>query len=124
MPAQLVEAGLEVDTLSMGMSADLEAAVAAGATWVRIGTAMFGERPIAKSSVRVNMKQRIAFIGGGNMGRSLIGGLIASGVQAAQIVVADPMPARRRLQSLKAQYDVNRRTTPKPCATPTSWCSP
>jgi hypothetical protein len=41
---QLVDAGLAVDTLSMGMSADLEAAVAAGATWVRIGTALFGER--------------------------------------------------------------------------------
>jgi pyridoxal phosphate enzyme (YggS family) len=32
------------DTLSMGMSADLEAAVAAGSTMVRIGTAIFGER--------------------------------------------------------------------------------
>lgn len=42
---QLQEAGFDVDTLSMGMSADLEAAVAAGATWVRIGTALFGERP-------------------------------------------------------------------------------
>jgi pyridoxal phosphate enzyme (YggS family) len=37
--------GLALDTLSMGMSADFEAAVAAGATWVRIGTAIFGERP-------------------------------------------------------------------------------
>ena len=36
--------GLQLDTLSMGMSADLEAAVAAGATLVRIGTALFGER--------------------------------------------------------------------------------
>jgi pyridoxal phosphate enzyme (YggS family) len=36
--------GLALDTLSMGMSADLEAAVAAGATWVRIGTAIFGAR--------------------------------------------------------------------------------
>jgi pyridoxal phosphate enzyme (YggS family) len=36
--------GLGLDTLSMGMSADLEAAVAAGATLVRIGTAVFGER--------------------------------------------------------------------------------
>jgi uncharacterized pyridoxal phosphate-containing UPF0001 family protein len=35
---------LQLDTLSMGMSADLEAAVAAGATMVRIGTALFGER--------------------------------------------------------------------------------
>jgi len=32
------------DTLSMGMSADLEAAVAAGSTMVRVGTAIFGER--------------------------------------------------------------------------------
>jgi len=36
--------GLALDTLSMGMSADLEAAVAEGATLVRIGTALFGER--------------------------------------------------------------------------------
>jgi hypothetical protein len=36
--------GLALDTLSMGMSADLEAAVAEGATIVRIGTAIFGER--------------------------------------------------------------------------------
>ncbi len=37
-------AGLDLDTLSMGMSHDLEAAVAEGATIVRIGTAIFGER--------------------------------------------------------------------------------
>jgi PLP dependent protein len=37
--------GFALDALSMGMSGDLEAAVAAGATWVRIGTAIFGERP-------------------------------------------------------------------------------
>ena len=36
--------GLALDTLSMGMSADLEAAVAEGATMVRIGSAIFGER--------------------------------------------------------------------------------
>jgi PLP dependent protein len=36
--------GLSLDTLSMGMSGDLEAAVAAGATIVRVGTAIFGER--------------------------------------------------------------------------------
>ncbi len=33
-----------MDTLSMGMSQDLEAAIAEGATWVRIGTALFGAR--------------------------------------------------------------------------------
>ena len=37
--------GLALDTLSIGMSADLEAAIAEGATWVRIGTAIFGSRP-------------------------------------------------------------------------------
>ena len=36
--------GLALDTLSMGMSADLEAAVAEGATLLRVGTAIFGER--------------------------------------------------------------------------------
>ncbi|MGE8361900.1 YggS family pyridoxal phosphate-dependent enzyme [Pseudomonas sp.] len=35
---------LGLDTLSMGMSHDLEAAIAEGATWVRIGTALFGAR--------------------------------------------------------------------------------
>jgi hypothetical protein len=39
--------GLGLDTLSMGMSADLEAAVLEGATLVRIGTAIFGSRPAA-----------------------------------------------------------------------------
>lgn len=38
------ELELELDTLSMGMSQDLEAAIAEGATWVRIGTALFGAR--------------------------------------------------------------------------------
>lgn len=36
--------GLELDTLSMGMSHDLEAAVLEGATIVRVGTAIFGQR--------------------------------------------------------------------------------
>jgi hypothetical protein len=40
----IVCTGLALDTLSMGMSHDLEAAVAEGATIVRIGTAIFGER--------------------------------------------------------------------------------
>ena len=38
------ELPLTLDTLSMGMSQDLEAAIAEGATWVRIGTALFGAR--------------------------------------------------------------------------------
>lgn len=39
--------GFALDTLSMGMSADLEAAIAEGATLVRVGTAIFGERTAA-----------------------------------------------------------------------------
>lgn len=38
-------AGVPLDTLSLGMSADLEAAIAAGSTMVRVGTAIFGGRP-------------------------------------------------------------------------------
>jgi pyridoxal phosphate enzyme (YggS family) len=41
---ELNAAGLALDTLSMGMSADFEAAIAEGATQVRIGTALFGAR--------------------------------------------------------------------------------
>ncbi len=41
---QLNAAGFGLDTLSMGMSQDLEAAVMEGATIVRVGTAIFGER--------------------------------------------------------------------------------
>ncbi|MHB1215507.1 MAG: YggS family pyridoxal phosphate-dependent enzyme [Thiobacillus sp.] len=40
----LIARGYALDTLSMGMSADLEAAIQEGATIVRIGTALFGER--------------------------------------------------------------------------------
>ncbi len=46
---ELRAAGLAVDTLSMGMTADLEPAIAAGSTMVRVGTAIFGGRtPVAR----------------------------------------------------------------------------
>ncbi len=41
---QLINQGFTLDTLSMGMSGDVEAAIAEGATIVRIGTAIFGAR--------------------------------------------------------------------------------
>lgn len=41
---ELVAAGFDLDTLSMGMSHDIEPAIAEGATIVRVGTAIFGER--------------------------------------------------------------------------------
>ncbi|BAL26132.1 hypothetical protein AZKH_3848 [Azoarcus sp. KH32C] len=40
--------GLALDTLSMGMSHDLEAAIAEGATMLRVGTAIFGAREVRK----------------------------------------------------------------------------
>jgi len=48
---QKLQASLELplDTLSMGMSHDLESAIAQGATWVRIGTALFGARDYSQS---------------------------------------------------------------------------
>jgi pyridoxal phosphate enzyme (YggS family) len=44
LAAEARASGLPVDTLSMGMSADLEAAIVAGSTMVRVGTALFGPR--------------------------------------------------------------------------------
>jgi uncharacterized pyridoxal phosphate-containing UPF0001 family protein len=44
MLESLQASGLALDTLSMGMSADYAAAIAEGATMVRIGTALFGAR--------------------------------------------------------------------------------
>jgi hypothetical protein len=38
--------GLQLDTLSMGMSEDLDAAIAGGSTMVRVGRAVFGARPV------------------------------------------------------------------------------
>jgi PLP dependent protein len=45
---RLRASGLALDTLSFGMSADFELAIACGATEVRIGTLLFGERPSAR----------------------------------------------------------------------------
>ena len=43
--------GLALDTLSMGMSTDMEAAIQSGSTMVRVGTAIFGRRPPIKSGI-------------------------------------------------------------------------
>jgi pyrroline-5-carboxylate reductase len=50
------------------------------------------------------MDKTLAFVGGGNMARSLVGGLLARGWRAQQIVVADPMAAQ--LEALQAQYGI------------------
>jgi pyridoxal phosphate enzyme (YggS family) len=46
--------GLDLDTLSMGMSDDLEAAVMEGATLVRVGTAIFGQRTKGAAVARLD----------------------------------------------------------------------
>jgi pyrroline-5-carboxylate reductase len=50
------------------------------------------------------LKETLAFIGGGNMARSLVGGLLAQGLPASQIVVADPIATQR--DSLHQQYGI------------------
>jgi pyridoxal phosphate enzyme (YggS family) len=47
---EIFRRGVALDTLSMGMSDDMEAAIAEGATLVRIGTAIFGARPAIRAS--------------------------------------------------------------------------
>lgn len=54
------------------------------------------------------LNQTIAFIGGGNMARSLVGGLIARGVSAQQLIVADPVTTQ--LETLAQQYGVHTTT--------------
>ena len=44
------EQGVGLPRLSMGMSGDYEVAVEEGATWVRLGTVLFGERPKTKAA--------------------------------------------------------------------------
>jgi uncharacterized pyridoxal phosphate-containing UPF0001 family protein len=41
---ELDQSKMQLDTLSMGMSSDIEAAIAEGSTMVRVGTAIFGKR--------------------------------------------------------------------------------
>ena len=43
---QLRSDGLDIDTLSAGMSDDLDSAILEGATIVRVGSAIFGRRPV------------------------------------------------------------------------------
>ena len=56
--------GIGLPRLSMGMSGDYEVAVEEGATWVRLGTVLFGERPKVKS-VRASADGDEGFVSGG-----------------------------------------------------------
>ena len=50
---RLQDLGFHLDTLSMGMSADLEAAIAEGSTLVRVGTDLFGPRASASRHSKI-----------------------------------------------------------------------
>ena len=59
------ELGIGLPRLSMGMSGDYEVAVEEGATWVRLGTVLFGERPKARSVRSEGADCQDGFGGGG-----------------------------------------------------------
>ena len=67
--AHIVAAGIAMDTLSMGMSQDFEAALAEGATMVRIGTALFGAREYGTLSPTLPPSPRPSPKGEGEQGR-------------------------------------------------------
>ena len=64
---------------------------------------------------------RMTFIGGGNMARSLVGGLIGTGADPASIAIAEP-----RAEAARALWNANSACAPSPTAArpwtaPTSW---
>ena len=75
-----------IDTLSLGMTADLDEAISVGSTEVRIGTAIFGQRTYSASAVA---NKYISFIGGGNMSTCIFDG-IAKSYSTAKITVSGP----------------------------------
>ena len=81
-----------LDTLSMGMSQDLEAAISEGATIVRVGTDIFGARynslPPDRTAPTHVAPDRFSWRG--NMATAMITGLIAQGFSPAQLRACDP----------------------------------
>ena len=59
------ELGVGLPRLSMGMSGDYEVAVEEGATWVRLGTVLFGERPKVRSVRSEGSDAQDGSVGGG-----------------------------------------------------------
>lgn len=106
----LQQAGFAVDTLSIGMSDDFEAAIAEGATIVRIGSAIFGARQTTKYSsesiwtMQGNAPFKLGFVGGGNMASAMIVGLKQQQFDPQSILVIE-LDADKRL-SLENTFGV------------------
>ncbi len=99
---------LQLDTLSMGMSDDLEAAIAEGATVVRVGSAIFGQRSYHQLWQLIShgvTLMKITFLGGGNMAIALVGGLIQRGFAPHDLSVIEILPEAR--ERLSAQFAIN-----------------
>ena len=80
--------GIDMDTLSMGMTADFRAAILEGATIVRIGTALFGRASKMDYG-------KVAYVGGGNMTRALAGGMLSAGYEPSHILISEPLAEHR-----------------------------
>jgi hypothetical protein len=63
---ELNSAGMSLDTLSMGMSGDLQTAIAEGATIVRVGTGIFGPRDYAAGTATATSTPRARQHNGSN----------------------------------------------------------
>lgn len=83
---------LDLKTLSIGMTNDLNEAIMNGSTEVRIGTAIFGPR-IYKQKANPTMNTKVAFIGGGNMASCIFKSVIKS-ISADAITVSGPHPEK------------------------------
>lgn len=79
--------------LSMGMTSDLESAIACGSDMVRIGTAIFGAREYPHRQAQDELRGRVAFIGGGNMSSCIYESVLKQ-LKPEQITISGPHPEK------------------------------
>ena len=114
-------AGIPGDTLSMGMSQDWRAALAEGATMLRIGTAIFGARE-AHAWAAAMSGMKVTFVGGGNMGAAIIGGLVAQGLSRRRHHRGRARRRRARVARLALRRGGARVGRGRACRPPTRSC--
>ena len=83
------ELGVGLPRLSMGMSGDYEVAVEEGATWVRLGTVLFGERPKVKAVRVTGDEDGTASVGGDSDTYAGFGGLDSYNGEGPTVRVLD-----------------------------------